>query len=249
MSAQNRGRVALLRKCAADRDDLIKQWADRKALSSRTASWPVPGAIIDEIIVDVVECRLEFCHLAADTLGETDFSGSRPVIRVNEDHQEIPNYTNASEDGLRVVIQAHELGHVRRDHGKQLGSRLAAELQTTMFDMPKKTITCPRRSDEQDGMLSPAERRREFEAWTYATAFLVCGWPLARCDQYLWLKRCAAEGLNPSPSVLWSAIYDIARQLVVTPTFTARALESLGVFSRTGEVMRLNAAIDPDDVS
>ena len=182
--------------------------------------------VIDELLDEILGCRLLYCSLSPDILAGTDFSDREPVIKINTSVADVPMYQGADIDGVLAVSKGHEAIHIIREHGGEI------------------------RSEKWGSEIQPdnAERRREFEAEIGCRTFMVPGWGLARQECFRELTQRARLGKQPSSKEIWFAVYGIAHGMGVNPAFMKKVLVDRGLISASGkapnEVLSLNHQMD-----
>lgn len=204
--------------------------------------------VIDELLDEILGCRLLYCSLSPDILAGTDFSDREPVIKINTSVADVPMYQGADIDGVLAVSKGHEAIHIIREHGGEIRSEKwgKGQLPLPSFPILPVVLTCYR----SPGEIYPdnAERRREFEAEIGCRTFMVPGWGLARQECFRELTQRARLGKQPSSKEIWFAVYGIAHGMGVNPAFMKKVLVDRGLISASGkapnEVLSLNHQMD-----
>ena len=226
----NRGYQRMLDICRRDRDVLLSEYCARRKLDKP----PIPATVADEIIKDVLELDLVWETLGPKVLGETDYD--QRLIRINEsaDFSQCPK---ADREGIESFTKGHEIGHWRV-FGHEAAIRAeVAEGQLSMSFMPSRQgsmIVCRAPWDADRHKLPKEQQRREFQADTYASAFLVPEAQLVQQPEIQELIALGQSGKAIAEAHVWRLIYPAAARFLVSPTMMKNVLTSLGIVAISG---------------
>jgi hypothetical protein len=193
-------------------DCLIRKYMEKYHLPAP----PPPAQVIDELLTDVLRCRLEHAPLPLGVFAETTWTDSETIVTVNNRTSEIPGVKDAK--GVQNVAKWHECVHVTRDEPARGGSQgHFPGLE------PTRRFICSR-GEQPDK--SPAHAAREFFAEEAGRAAAVSLEHLWRSEAFLRLVRFAGKISNGSA---WTCLYQAAADIHVNISALVTQLELEGL--------------------
>lgn len=210
-------KAQLLAFCRADAEHLLREVCRACGLDDA-----VPAAVLVDVFEVLLKMRVAEEPLEGHQLGRCEFVSGK--VLVNQRMREI-TLPNTKVEGVVNSTLAHELGHVRLGHEREL--RQERDLLTqSLFEVSTPRIVCFRNWERR--RMSPEERIREAHANLYASVFLVPQRQLMSLEEARLIETCWREGREMSSRGLWELVLRLAEVFQVTGALMARRLCDLG---------------------
>lgn len=213
----------LLRFCREDRQRLLEQVA-REFPSAVTEGVP-PATVLDEVI-DCLGYRQAQRELPAGVMAQCDFD--RKEIAITRRLEEMVR-PNTDLEALKNFTKAHELAHIRLEHGEEIRLERDDATLPLFEEGPSPLVMVTYREEFRGRTLTRQESRREWEADLYASEFLVPYELLEARPEFQFVLRAQQDSLELPSGQLWNLTYALARWFHVSPTVMKHRLTERGL--------------------
>lgn len=217
------GRLARLRPFIHEDRRTLLDLCERAFPGSVCSSRPPAEYLADAI--DLSGYSLVERELPENVMAMCDFE-IRQIAVTTRLREMVHRNTNLA--ALKVFTIAHELGHVRLDHGEQVRlERSDMTLPLLEEDLPPLVMRTYR--EEVQRRMPWAEIVREREADLYALEFLVPFDLLEARPECRFIRRAWEQGLEVRSGDLWSRTYALADWFRVSVTVMKKRLTEAGL--------------------
>ncbi len=166
-----------------------------------------PPALWVEPLLGALDYKVLFCSMNEGQLGLCDMANQHIFVTSRSDGK------RKVDKHYRSSTLAHELGHIR------------------LHEAELRTVVC-----SDDDFWRSRRSKREREANTYASHFLVCRTKLEQSPLVRDLLESRSTGQEMSSSEIWTVVYRLARAFAVSPTMMMRCLFELGWIEKDPDI-------------
>jgi Zn-dependent peptidase ImmA (M78 family) len=186
--------------------------------------------------IDLCGYSLVERELSENVMAQCDFQIRQIAVSTRLPEMVHPNTNLAA---LKIFTTAHELGHVRLDHGEKVRlERGDATLPLFEEDMTPVVLRSYREEVRQKRPWP--EIVREFEADLYAVEFLVPFDLLETRPEYRFIREAWEQGRDVRSGSLWTRTYALADWFRVSVTVMKKRLNEAGLVVVSEREMKIH---------